>query len=168
MWLCQESQWTLGSAGVTGPVDTQLHDHGMKTETLGVYDDWSVLCSVLQEGTSTACCSDALLAVKSSGVHSTPHSKKWAKKGQVYWLFIGLPMTFLILLPGVHQVRHLCTALTFSASWKITDPLVLHWPSSVLFLGRTKIRTESPRIVKGRNIFLSTPLQVFIIGKEVL
>lgn len=167
MWLCQARipmncivSWSH-----------MLHDHSMKTEMLGVCDDWSVLlCSVLQEGSSTACCSDALLAIKPSGVNSTPYSKKCSKKGQIYWLFIGLLITFLILLPGVHQVRHLCTALTFSASWKNTDPLVLHWPSSALFLGKTEIRTESPRIVKGRNIFLSIkdPLQLFIIVKEVL
>lgn len=80
---------------------------------------------MLQEGSSAACRSDALLSIKSLGVLSTPYSRKHAKKGQIYWLFIGLLMAFS-LLPGVHQGRHLCTALTFSASRENTDPLVLH------------------------------------------
>lgn len=75
----------------------QLHSHSMKTETLGVCDSWNVLlCVMLQEGSSTACCSDALLSIKSLGVLSTPYSRKYAKKGQIYWLFIGFLKAFLI------------------------------------------------------------------------
>jgi len=51
---------------------------------------------VLQEGSSTACCSDALLSIKSLGVLATLYSRKCAKKGQTYWVFIGLLMAFLI------------------------------------------------------------------------
>lgn len=101
----------------------------------------------------------------------TFYSRIYAKKGQVYWLFIGLLMAFLILLPGVHQGRHLCTALTFSASWRNRDPLVLHWPSCVLSLGKTEIR-GSLRMLQRRIIFFSlikTPLEVLKwTKKEVL
>lgn len=48
------------------------------------------------KGSSRACCSGVFLPIKSLGVLSTPYSRKYAKKGQICWIFIGLLMGFLI------------------------------------------------------------------------
>lgn len=48
------------------------------------------------KGSSRACCSGVFLPIKSLGVHSTPYSRKYTKKGQICWIFIGLLMGFLI------------------------------------------------------------------------
>ena len=48
------------------------------------------------EGSSRTFCSDVFLPIKFLGVLSTLYSRKYAKKGQICWLFIGFLMVFLI------------------------------------------------------------------------
>lgn len=105
------------------------------------------------EGSSRTFCSDVFLPIKFLGVLSTLYSRKYAKKGQICWLFIGFLMVFLITACSPSRQAFLYYSDLFcdlrdhtSSGCPVTFQCTLPWED--------RNKTKSPKSLKGRNIFL--------------
>lgn len=132
--FCKGSWWTPGLAGVIRPRESSYMVIAWKQRL------WE---SVKVEVSFCARCSRMGAALLAALVHAFP-SSLWEcfqhlipgntpRKGK-YTAYLKAFLWPSLLLPGVHQGRHLCSVLTFSANWKnrSTDLSVYS------FLGRGK------------------------------